>query len=817
MMSDTENLERLRQRVQVLERQLAMFGHVEEGRKTHERILEAIANGIERFLQGVPGRPEIEKMLKDLSQATGASRAYVLENPASQESLVTARRYAWIDPGLASTSGQGDLQALLWQEADFGRWRRVLGKGQLIYGHVRNFPYSEKSLLSDQDIRSILVVPIIATGKWWGIIGLDHCEGEREWSLVEIDAIKWAASILAAAILRQKGNGLSTENEEKYRLVIKHANEAILVAQDEMIKLANPKAEELTGYPIEDLTSKPFIAFIHPDDRALVFGSYLKRISGEVLPHVYQFRIIKRQGDIKWVEINAVLTTWDGRPATFNFLTDVTERKIAEDALRESEAQKRAILDASIDRIRHVDKDMRIIWANKTAAQSLGMQPDELVGRFCYQLFVDRDGPCPGCPTVAAQKSGRIERQILFQPKVKGVQGESFWDTYSVPIRNEEDRVVSFIQIARNITDQRKAEKALRESEERFRSMFAESPIGIEIYDTQGRLVDANASCLKIFGLQDASELRDYRLLDDPRLPPDAMDKLEKGETVRYEAAFNFNAGSSARDHAAGRRGRIHLDVSVTRLGREGRQAYSGYLVQVEDVTKRKRAEKQIRTLTHQLIMAQENERQRISRDLHDQVAQDLSTLRITCDTLFDDEPDASPGLRAKVSAFSGMLQEIIVAVRDLSYNLRPPSLDQLGLVQTIFQYCEEFSEKTGLVVDFYSAGVTELELSFDTGINLYRLIQEALNNISKHAEAKKIIIRLVSSFPYLILRIEDDGKGFNVRDRLETAFTERRMGIRSMQERVAILGGKMEIDSRQGRGTRVLIEVPQSDQTIEG
>lgn len=156
------------------------------------------------------------------------------------------------------------------------------------------------------------------------------------------------------------------------------------------------------------------------------------------------------------------------------------------------------------------------------------------------------------------------------------------------------------------------------------------------------------------------------------------------------------------------------------------------------------------------------------------------------------------------------------MVIRDLSYDLRPPSLDQLGLVRTILQYVHDFSEKTGLSVDFTSAGMDHLRLDSDTEINLYRLIQEGLNNISKHARANGATIRLIASFPNIILRIEDDGKGFDLKKRLATALNEKRMGLRGMEERVRLLEGKMRIQSRPGKGTRVLIEVPYEERKSE-
>ncbi len=358
---------------------------------------------------------------------------------------------------------------------------------------------------------------------------------------------------------------------------------------------------------------------------------------------------------------------------------DTTERKRTEKALRESEEQKRAILDASIDKIRYVDRDLRVIWANKTAADAAKMPLENFVGKTCYQLFVGRNAPCRGCPSETARKSGKMERAVVHQSKLNGIEGDSYWDNYSVPLNNDAGKIEGFIQIARNITDQ-------------------------------------------------------------------------------------------------------------------------------------KRAEEHIHTLTQELMRAQESERQRISRDLHDHVAQELSALKIGYETLFDNTPGIPSKIRRKVSEMSKIFVESINAVRDLAYNLRPPVLDEMGLVQALLQYCHDFSENNGIIVDFHSAGMKDLKLDFDTEINLYRIIQEALANIKKHANASLVTVRIVVAFPNVILRIKDNGKGFDVQKRLTSIVKEKRMGIRSMEERVKLLKGNMEIQSKPNQGTKISIKFPHKD-----
>ena len=143
--------------------------------------------------------------------------------------------------------------------------------------------------------------------------------------------------------------------------------------------------------------------------------------------------------------------------------------KKAEEALRESEAQKKAILDASVDRIRLVDTDMRIIWANKTTTRELKRTPEELVGQPCYRIFFDSDAPCSLCPSTKAVTSGNIEHRIIHHRFSKGIEGETLWDNYAVPIKNDVGDVINLIQITRNITEQVQGEQALREREKELK------------------------------------------------------------------------------------------------------------------------------------------------------------------------------------------------------------------------------------------------------------------------------------------------------------------------------------------------------------
>ncbi len=233
----------------------------------------------------------------------------------------------------------------------------------------------------------------------------------------------------------------------------------------------------------------------------------------------------------------------------------------------------------------------------------------------------------------------------------------------------------------------------------------------------------------------------------------------------------------------------------------------------LQEVSERKKAEDLVGKLSQTLLQAQERERQMISRELHDRVAQDLSVSKIECDMLIKNQPALHHSAKEKLLEISNSLQGAISAVRDLSYDLRPPVLDDMGLVQALEIYCEEFSENSNVKVDFKSAGMYKLDLDFNIEIHLYRLVQEGLNNIRKHADAAQANIMLMGVSSNIILLIEDDGKGFDVNARELAIGNEKRMGLRSMKERVNLLGGRMKIQSRPMQGTKISIKIPFKEQ----
>ena len=226
-----------------------------------------------------------------------------------------------------------------------------------------------------------------------------------------------------------------------------------------------------------------------------------------------------------------------------------------------------------------------------------------------------------------------------------------------------------------------------------------------------------------------------------------------------------------------------------------------------------RQSEDRLRDLSRELIRAQETERQRIARELHDNAAQELSLLRLDLEGLpgrlaaCRDEAGREAGNTAREVA--ARLGQVIGALRDLSYDLLPPALDQLGLAETAFRLCEEFGARHGIETDCFADGMEAVRPGFATSVNLYRVLQEALANIRRHARAGRVTVRLVGSHPNIVLRIQDDGVGFDPAVRLPEALAEKHLGLWSMRERVRLLGGRFSIRSKPGKGTCLRVETP--------
>ena len=486
------------------------------------------------------------------------------------------------------------------------------------------------------------------------------------------------------------------------------------------------------------------------------------------------------------------------------------------EALRNSEEKYRLLAENVTDVIWTMDLNRRFTYVSPSVAKVRGYSAEEAMAQSLEQIVA------PGSLEIvmkalseALGKDGMAgntvkDKTYRLELELNHKDGSTVWtELRATLLLNSTGQRIGIIGISRDISERKEAEKALKESEERLALALHATRDGVWDWDLRENKIYGSPRFYELLGLDE--EVQDPAVLLaswKASVHPDDRDRVlrELQQNMEGKSPYNLDfllEDKSGQYHWRNVRGITLFDDQEKSIRMVG---------SVQDVHERKQAEKQVRMLTQELIEAQENERQRISRDLHDRVAQDLSSSKIACDLFLNNDQASLSEIMPKISEISNMLNTSILSVRDLAYDLRPPGFDELGLTETIFLFCEEFSEKSGVPVDFHFTGLDGLRLRLEAEINIFRLIQEGLNNVWKHARASHAVVRLVGASPNVILRIEDDGVGFDIKKRMDTAMDEKRMGLRSMEERAHLLRGKMTIQSKQEEGTVIIIKFPSEE-----
>jgi PAS domain S-box-containing protein len=362
----------------------------------------------------------------------------------------------------------------------------------------------------------------------------------------------------------------------------------------------------------------------------------------------------------------------------------------------------------------------------------------------------------------------------------------------------------SVLVVLRDITELRDAENALQKNTERLNLALEATEEGIWDWVIPKEEIFFSDRLKKLLGLdKDAGSTIPIDEWKN-RIHPDHRERVSDMFREHLKKKLPFNVDYLYRSNS----GEYRWLNSRSMVKHDDKGTPQRMIGATRDINTQKKAEELIRNLCHQFINSRETERRIISCELHDRVARHLEDSRVEC-AIIAEHSLLTTEVRQRILAVSESLRTALTAVHDLSNELRLPGLEEVGLVRTLYEYCRNFSENNNVNVEFRFSEMEDLKLSLDTNINLYRLVQEGLNNIRKHANASRATIKLAYSFPNIMLRIEDNGSGFNVKKRLSEAANEMRMGLSTMKERVMLLQGKMDIQSTPGKGTKIIIEIP--------
>ncbi len=356
--------------------------------------------------------------------------------------------------------------------------------------------------------------------------------------------------------------------------------------------------------------------------------------------------------------------------------------------------------------------------------------------------------------------------------------------------RDARDRALS------EIAAREAAQQALRMSESRYRGVFNAATDGLMVLDEDDGVMEINAAASAMFG-REPVELRGRPLAE--LLGTDGEQAAAEFARQRGTVgAVRFDTSLLRRDGS-----RLEVEVRGTPL-RYGSAPRT--LVILTDVTARKRAEQQYAQLSRKVLQAQEEERLRLSRDLHDELGQLLTAIRLELGWLQRQPSRASADQRAACRHSVELVEKAADELRRICRGLRPPLLDDLGLAPAIRQLVEEFRERTGLAIELDLPRQDELAaVPVEASLCSYRILQEALTNITRHAEARAVSISLVRAPAALTLSVYDDGRGFALSDMDSTPGS----GLAGMRERARLAGGVLTIRSAQFQGTRIVLSVP--------
>ena len=346
----------------------------------------------------------------------------------------------------------------------------------------------------------------------------------------------------------------------------------------------------------------------------------------------------------------------------------------------------------------------------------------------------------------------------------------------------------------------RAAEEKLKESEERYRVAIEGSSDGVVVIGG-GRITWGNNRLPEMFGYESLDEIlgRDLRLIIHPE-DHDRVMKISKLRQYGEQAPSRYDFKGVRKDGTP-----IYVAVSATRIQFQGRPFNLAYL---RDVTLRRMAEEEIHYLSRRLIESIEEERRRLAANLHDEFGQALTALHLGVGSIRSMTADR-PDLEAPLNRITGIIEGLAETARNIAGELRPDVLDHLGLISAAEWHLNEFRQISGCRVEFDAVGFHSRRIQPQAEIVLYRVLQESLTNIVKHARASMVQVRLTYSHPRVILVISDDGQGFEPenggpgRVDIKTG-----IGLISMKERVAAVGGTLDIRSVPGRGTTIRVTI---------
>jgi len=630
-------------------------------------------------------------------------------------------------------------------------------------------------------------------------------DGSLIWGRLSVSLLKNTPPLIVAMVEDISEKKTAEETRFRHAAIVESSEDAIISKNlDAVIVSWNAGAQRIFGYTKEEAVGQPITLLIPPELRDEE-NTILERLrAGGRIEHYETVRVTKagKKVDVS-LSISSVKDSTGGIVGFTKIVRDITERKQAEDAVKESEQRFRLIADTAPVMIWMSGTDKLCTYFNKPWLDFTGRSLEEELGNGWAEGVHADD--LQNCLDTYTQFFDRREK-FRMQYRLRRHDGEYCWILdIGVPRFNPDRSFAGYIGIAVDVTERKEAEEALREfnralekqtvelqaREELLKIFVKNVPAGVAMLDRDMRYLQVSDRWCADYSVLDSSQMlgrSHYELFPDV---PDRWKEVHRralaGETVRAdEDRWDREGGTTW----------VRWEVRPW-LNLDGWPG--GILIFAEDITRRKQMEEALSDMSRKLIESQEQERARIGRELHDDINQRLAMLAMELDQLQGDPSD----VQSRVQKLREQTMEISSDVQALSHELHSSKLEYLGVVGGIKSWCKEFAARRRMDIDFKD-DVSSV-LPFEVGLCLFRVLQEALHNSTKHSGVKRIDVQLAENSNEVQLTVSDLGAGFDS----EAAKQHGGLGLTSMRERVRLVGGTIEICSKPMGGTTVRVRVP--------
>jgi PAS domain S-box-containing protein len=693
--------------------------------------------------------------------------------------------------------------------------------------------------------RAYIAVPFMRENRWVGTLWVSD-DVPRQWSKDEMSLLETVAERTWTTIEKMRINSALRASEALYRTIARSIPGGGVYVVDKGFRylIADGPVTDAFGLSREMLESHT-VSEVFPQEQSARMEERLRRnFAGETLNYE-----TNHNGRVYWTQQAPLL---DSIGHAIIVTIDVTERKQAEEALRESEERFHAILRQATAGIVRKDAEGRLIFVNQAFCNMLGYTESELLGKTIWDLTHPDDVEENKRLYDRTMMEGipfKLEKRLIRE------DGSILWVDVSVsPVIDATGKPHSAVAVEVDITGRKQAEEAVSASKERYRNLFDLVPVAVYACDAKGLIQEFNQQAVELWGREpkknDPSErfcgsfkmfYPDGRFMPHKECP---MARLLRGETLKPHeleilierpdgtrrniiphplalknergeivGAINCVYDITARKQAEEALQQLNLQLENSVLSRTAKLREVNQTLR-DEIAERKKAEealhesrKRLQVLSQRLVHIQEEERRAIARELHDRVGQSLSALNINLVILNNQMSDhATQPIRTRMSDSMQLAAETITLVRDVMADLRPSVLDDYGLEAALQSHIDSFRSRYNIKVQFEKPVRPIPRLGSSVEMTFLRIAQEALINIARHAEAEQATLSLQPDEKTVRLIVQDDGIGINS---WQEANRPGSHGLTIMRERAEAFRGDLKVTSIPGKGTKVEVSIP--------